>query len=67
MADPVLLAASDDGLSYERAAVAAHLKGRRCGATPHCDPLRARARAPADGRLAALSSTELPPPETPFV
>ncbi len=30
MADPVLLAAADDGLSYERSAVAAHLRGARC-------------------------------------
>ena len=32
MADPVLLVAADDGLSYERAAVAAHLRRSRYGA-----------------------------------
>ncbi len=34
MADPVLLAAADDGLSYERAAVAARLHDSRCVPPP---------------------------------
>ncbi len=33
MADPVLLAEADDGQSYERSAVAAHLRAAWCAAT----------------------------------